>query len=308
MTVCIASCVNVRDFTDLSEKSISTHPLKYVKIKNLKFAYIEKGTGPLVLLLHGFPENASTFDAVIDELALAGYRAVAPFTRGYYPTDIPSNNDYCISTLAKDAIQLIEVFGEKEAVIIGHDWGGSAAYAAASIAPGTVRKIVTISNPHPIKVKNNIYKSIVRAKHILLFQFRGISEWIVRRNKFSYLDTLYDRWSPTWKIPKVQMDKYKASLAMDGRLEAALGYYRGLFGRKCDDGLSRNLVQKTQVPTQLFSGGADGALAHTLYDNLHDSFDGQFKHIYLEDSGHFIHNQNHEIFMRELLYFLDSKD
>src|SRR5947209_9869516 len=107
--------------------------VNYIEANGLRFAYFEEGQGPLVLLLHGFPDTAHTWDEVRPALAGAGYRAVSPFMRGYFPTAIPADGKYDSETLGRDALALIEALGEKQAVVVGHDWGASAAYAAAAL-------------------------------------------------------------------------------------------------------------------------------------------------------------------------------
>ena len=96
--------------------------LHFVDANGLKFAYLEEGTGPLVLMLHGFPDTAHTWDDLRSRIAAKGYRAVSPFMRGYHPTAIP-DRDADQETLARDALALIEALGASEAVVIGHDFG-----------------------------------------------------------------------------------------------------------------------------------------------------------------------------------------
>src|ERR1700733_674950 len=106
--------------------------LHFVDANGLKFAYLEEGTGPLVLMLHGFPDTAHTWDDLRSRIAAKGYRAVSPFMRGYHPTAIP-DRDADQETLARDALALIGALGASEAVIIGHDFGAGAAYGAAAL-------------------------------------------------------------------------------------------------------------------------------------------------------------------------------
>ena len=107
----------------LSNNSQLLSPLKWINANGLNFAYIEAGLGPLVILLHGFPDNAYTWQDTMTRLAAEGFHAVAVFNRGYYPTDIPADRDYSVATMADDVLALIGKFEEKEAVLIGQDWG-----------------------------------------------------------------------------------------------------------------------------------------------------------------------------------------
>src|ERR1700761_9715000 len=104
--------------------------IPFVGTNGLNFAYLEEGSGSLVLMLHGFPDTAHSWDDLRPRIAAKGYRAVSPFMRGYHPTGIP-DRDTDQETLARDPLALIEALGASQAVIIGHDWGASAAYGAA---------------------------------------------------------------------------------------------------------------------------------------------------------------------------------
>src|SRR5262249_44833733 len=104
----------------------------------------EEGRGPLVLLLHGFPDTAHTWDAVRPALAGAGFRA---FMRGYAPTEIPDREAYDADTLGRDALALIEALGEEKAFLVGHDWGATAAFSAAGLAPERLRMLITVAIP-----------------------------------------------------------------------------------------------------------------------------------------------------------------
>ena len=120
--------------------------LHFVDANGLKFAYLEEGTGPLVLMLHGFPDTAHTWDDLRSRIAAKGYRAVSPFMRGYHPTAIP-DRDADQETLARDALALVDALGASEAVVIGHDWGASAAYGAAALGPEQVNETVRPRHP-----------------------------------------------------------------------------------------------------------------------------------------------------------------
>src|SRR5437868_11697438 len=120
--------------------------MKYVEANGLRFAYLEQGEGPLVVLVHGFPDTAHTWDRTMGALAGAGFRAVAPFTRGYHPTQIPSDGKYDIETLGRDLIALVDALGGN-AILVGHDWGAAASYAAAALAPEKLRMLVTLAIP-----------------------------------------------------------------------------------------------------------------------------------------------------------------
>src|SRR5438132_1374716 len=97
----------------------------YLDANGLRFAYLEEGRGPLVVLIHGFPDTAHTWDEVRPALAGAGYRAVSPYTRGYFPSTVPSDGRYDVETLGRDVIAWIDALGERQAIVVGHDWGAT---------------------------------------------------------------------------------------------------------------------------------------------------------------------------------------
>src|ERR1700755_1916598 len=104
--------------------------IHFVDANGLKFAYLEEGSGPRVLMLQGFPDAAHSWDDLRPRIAAAGYRAVSPFLRGYHPSAIP-DRDPDQETLARDPLALIEALGARDAVVIGHDFGATSAYGAA---------------------------------------------------------------------------------------------------------------------------------------------------------------------------------
>src|SRR5688572_10819306 len=127
---------------------MSSADYRTVEANGIRFAYVEEGSGPLVLLLHGFPDTAHTWDHLRPRIAARGYRVVSPFMRGYGPTEVPLR-DADGETLARDALALIEALGERDAILVGHDWGATTVYGAASIAPERVRRLFAVAIPHP---------------------------------------------------------------------------------------------------------------------------------------------------------------
>ncbi|ACU96887.1 alpha/beta fold hydrolase [Saccharomonospora viridis] len=111
-----------------------------------RFHYAEQGEGPLVLLLHGFPESWHSWSHQIPMIAEAGYRAVAPDLRGYGRSSKPRRvDDYRITELVADCVGLVEALGETEAVVVGHDWGSMLAWTAAWTRPDVFRGVVGLS-------------------------------------------------------------------------------------------------------------------------------------------------------------------
>lgn len=273
---------------------------RFVDANGLRFAYLEQGQGPLALLVHGFPDTALTWDRALPALAEAGYRAVAPFTRGYAPTEIPADGAYDSDTLGKDVIALIRALGADDAVVVGHDWGASAGYAAAAMAPERVRLLVTLAVPHPRSLKPT--PSLAwKLRHFFTLRRAGAADRI-RRGDLALVDQLWRRWSPAWKeIPAAETEAVKAAFREPGCLEAALGYYRAL-----SPSLPASHRLPIAVPTVSFAG-EDDLMAPRLYEKARRCFTGSYEVVQVP-GGHFMHREHPDPFLRELVRVVREHD
>jgi pimeloyl-ACP methyl ester carboxylesterase len=272
--------------------------LSTVHANGLRFAYFEEGKGPLVLLLHGFPDTAHTWDAVRPALAAAGYRAVSPFTRGYAPTEIPPDGPFDSDTLGRDALALIEALGEERAIVVGHDWGASAAYSAAGLGPEQVELLVTIAIPHPASMVPTP-RLLWAVRHFLTLRFPGAARRI-RDGNFAHIDELVHRWSPAWNVPAGETDAVKAAFREPGCLEAALGYYRAMRPK-----LPPSQRHRIKVPTVSFAGTDDLARPE-LYDRAASWFTRGYRVVRMP-GGHFMHREYPGRFIEELLAVLEAR-
>ena len=131
---------------------------RYVTANGTRFHLASMGEGPLVLLLHGFPEFWWTWRHQLVALAEAGYRAVAVDLRGYGGSDKPPRG-YDLITAAADAAGLISALGEANAVVVGHDWGGLTAWTLAAYFPKSVRRLAIVSMAHPLRMRAAVLSS-----------------------------------------------------------------------------------------------------------------------------------------------------
>jgi pimeloyl-ACP methyl ester carboxylesterase len=268
---------------------------RFVDANGLRFALIEQGEGPLVLLLHGFPDTAHTWDAVRPALAGAGFRAVTPFMRGYHPTAIPSDRAYDQETLGRDVVALVEALGEREAIVVGHDWGASAAYCAVGLAPERVRMLVTVAIPHPAGIRPTP-QLLWAVRHFAGFNLPR-AEARTRKNDFATIDALVRRWSPAWSVPPGETDAVKRCFAQPGALEAAIGYYRALSPR-----LPPSLRRPVEVPAAAFAGEHDIIPTH-LYERAASRYRGGYEVVRMP-GGHFMHREHPDVFIGHLLRVL----
>ena len=261
------------------EQAITT-----VRANGVSFACLEEGEGPLVLLLHGFPDTAHTWDATRAALAAAGFRAVSPFMRGYAPTEIPADGDYRIDALAADAGALIEALGAEQAILVGHDWGASAAYGAAILFPQRIRMLVTVAIPHPASLRPSP-RLLWKARHFFSLRARGMAGRM-RADAFALVDELLHRWSPAWDVPPGESAAVKRAFAEPGCVEAAVGYYRAL-GLK----LPASQRGRIRMPAIAFAGATDFALSPSAFERARSWYEDAYEVITLP-GGHFLHREH----------------
>ena len=266
---------------------------RVVKANGLTFTCLEEGEGPLVLLLHGFPDTAHSWDAARPALAAAGFRAVSPFTRGYAPTSAPADGDYRMEALADDAVALIEALGADSAIVVGHDWGAAAAHGAAIKAPSRVRMLVTVAIPHPASVRLSPLL-VWRARHFIAFRRKGAAERL-RAGDFADVDMLVRRWSPAWQLTAGETAAVKRSFAEPGCVEAALGYYR-----QAGNSVPRFLRAPVAVPSLAFAGASDPSVGPPAFEKARRWYPGGYEVVTLP-GGHFLHREHPDEFNAELL-------
>jgi pimeloyl-ACP methyl ester carboxylesterase len=268
-----------------------------IRANGLTFSYLAEGSGPLVLLLHGFPDTAHTWDRSISELARAGFRAVAPFMRGYAPTEIPADGNYRVETLAADAAALIEALGSQDAIVVGHDWGASAAFALASLHPERVRMLVTLAIPHPKSLKPSPMMAW-KIRHFLTLRRKNGGAKL-RKDNFAYVDELWHRWSPAWKkIPASETATVKASLAAPGSAEAAAAYYAQLS--------FPGPYRRIKMPGVAFAGEHD-MIAPRAFEKARHCYEASYEVVNVP-GGHFMHREHPDVFVPELVRVIQDHE
>lgn len=256
--------------------------VKYVQAHGIRFAYLEEGQGPLVLLFHGYPETARSWTAVQRHLAAAGYRVIAPYMRGYPPSG--SGNDYGVPTLGQDVIALIDAFGVEQAVVVGHDWGAAAAYAAVQQQPRRISKLVALSFPHPRGVVG-YPGALLDAPHFFYYQL-PCAERLVWSYDFAHIERLYRDWAPNYKVPAAVLADIKDSLKVPGATSNALGYYWAVI--KADPAVTlASAESQVSIPSLVISGDADVPAPPIRFEKARRAFTGRYQFVSLAGVGHF---------------------
>jgi pimeloyl-ACP methyl ester carboxylesterase len=279
-----------------------------------KMSALSAGRGPLVLLLHGFPDTKETWISQIECLAANGFRAVAVSLRGYEPTTIPMDSDFTDVTLARDVINIMDALGETACHLVGHDWGAAIAYRAANLFPDRFTSLTTMAVPHAGRFANTAFftpKQAMMSWYMLFFQLRGLSDWWVSRNNFQFLRRLWQVWSPAWDFSDGEFKQVSSALSRPGVLAAALSYYRAALGPSAAPLTpSRQAANRyaVPVPTLGLTGAKEGCIDADFFKNSMHASDfpcGLEVHV-LPEAGHFLHRERPKEVNELLLYWLQK--
>jgi pimeloyl-ACP methyl ester carboxylesterase len=252
-----------------ADQARDTWTHRYALIDGLRLHYVEAGTGPLVVLLHGFPEFWYSWRYQIPALAGAGFRVIAPDLRGYNRSDKPSGvQAYRLERLVDDVAGLIGHTGATRAVVAGHDWGGAIAWGLAMRRPELVDRLIILNAPHPAAFFREIRTKaqLLKSWYIFFFQLPWLPECVLRAGDFALLERRLRR-DPVRAatITPEDIACYKRALARPGALTAAINYYRAVFRQRR---ALRGAIRPIEAPTLLIWGERDHYLGLRLLDGL----------------------------------------
>ena len=258
---------------------------------------------PVALLLHGFPDAPSTFDALGRALTEAGFRAVAPYARGYRPSPpFPHAEDgeqSVFEQLGHDAVAITEALSpEAPVALVGHDNGGFTAYYAMAEAPARFSRAVTMTAGHPAAVFANTTKlphQMWKSRYAFLFQIPTLSDWYAERQGFHYLHELWERWSaPGWTVPEAHWQEVRA--LMERSWPAPLEHYRDMAFSGPDTSIA--------VPTLYLLGDTDGCVESDAAEGQAKYFSGPFEERLIAGAGHFLHLEKPEVVLPMIVEWL----
>jgi pimeloyl-ACP methyl ester carboxylesterase len=262
-----------------------------VVANGITFTYREAGEGPLLLLLHGFPDNATTWNPHLEAFAAAGYHAVAPFLRGCPPTSIPADGRYDMVSLGTDVAALVAALGEKTAFVVGHDFGAVATFAATALYPEVITAAVVMSVAHPAH-----FLGIIENPELLHRNFDywlllapGFGPACLAANDLSLVDYLWKLWSPGHDDRAHIETVKRETLRQPGAVDAMIDYYRDLLTAKYDSPSAVRLFEPNQVPTLSLWGANDSMT--TLADGEASMFTAAYRREVIPAAGHFIHRE-----------------
>jgi pimeloyl-ACP methyl ester carboxylesterase len=239
-------------------------------VGDLRLHWVEAGRGPLVLLLHGFPEHWLAWRHQIPALAADGFRAVAPDLRGYNLSAKPAGvSSYRMEHLAGDVARLVRHLGYERTHLVGHDWGGAIAWCVPALHPGLVDRLAILNAPHPILVRKKLATLAQprRSSYVFFFQIPYFPERSLLGHRAGFLKRMLRR-DPTTPgaFSPAEIEAYREAFLQPGAAKAAINYYRAAFrsGTRIP-GLRRSL---DAVPTLVLWGEGDRYLGPELSDGL----------------------------------------
>jgi epoxide hydrolase 4 len=246
------------------EETPLTH--RYVDLGDVRLHYVEAGSGPLVVLLHGFPDFWYSWRHQIPALVQAGFHVVAPDMRGYHRSSKPPGvQAYRADLLTRDVERLIREVGAAKAVVVGHDWGAAVAWSFAMRYPALVERLVIMNVPHPARMLRALRtaRQLRKSWYMFFFQLPRLPEALLRANDFATLRRLF-RTDPVRRgaFSEADIERYVEAARQPGALTGGINYYRALFRQGF--GRARASIRPIEAPVLVIWGEQDRYLGAEL--------------------------------------------
>lgn len=244
--------------------------------------YAEDGPadGEVVLLLHGFPQDHRSWDAISAALVAHGYRTIRPDQRGYAAEARPREVDaYRLGALTGDAWALLDRLGVERAHVVGHDWGGMVAWAMAAERPERLRSLTVLSTPHPAAFAASLRGTqALRSWYMGLIQVPAVAEALLRPGGRLWAGMMRG-------LPAESRQRYTDAAAQPGALSAMLAWYRAM-----PRDMTRPSVRwrPIDVPTLYVWGGRDPALGESAARLTSRYVRGPYAFVILPNAGHWL--------------------
>lgn len=279
-----------------------------VSAAGTRFHIAEAGQGPLVLLLHGFPQFWWSWHGQLTALADAGYRAVAVDLRGYGASDKPPRG-YDLVTLASDSAGLVRALGEAEAIVVGHATGGMLGWTMAAYFPKTVRRLAVLSMPHPRRLRSAMATRGQgwAGRHLLGFQVPIVPERRLTADDAQQVADMLRAWSrPGWPDPETERH-CRDAFQIPGVAHSALEFHRWLVRSQArPDGrrYMRRMRRPVPVPTLHIHGELDPVVLPETARGSGRYVEAPYRWRMIRGAGHFPHQERPDLFDPALLGWL----
>jgi pimeloyl-ACP methyl ester carboxylesterase len=265
----------------------------YADIGDVRLHYVEAGEGPLVVLLHGFPEFWYGWRLQIKPLAAAGFRVVAPDMRGYNLSSRPKGvKAYETDQLTADIRGLIQECGGKSAQLVGHDWGGSVAWATAMNYPEVVDRLAILNAAHPRKLSQGLHhpSQLRKSWYFFFFNLPELPESVVRANRWHFFRHFLSDARPAYTPEEI--DRYIEAWSQPGAATGMINYYRSSV--RTSPKKAEAALRPISAPTLVIWGQRDDYLGPELAEPDHDDVPNLDRVERLPDASHWVHHDEAE--------------
>jgi epoxide hydrolase 4 len=274
----------------------------YADVGDVTLHYVEAGDGPLVVLLHGFPEFWFGWRRQIAPLAAAGFRVVAPDTRGYNLSSRPEGvSEYSVDRLADDVRGLIRVLGADSAKLVGHDWGGSIAWATATNHPEVVDRLAVLNAAHPHKLQEGLHHptQLRKSWYFFFFAIPGLPEDVVHARDWHFFRHFLHDANPPY-TPE-ELERYVEAWSQPGAASGMINYYRSSVRESSAQAKAEH--PPITAPTLVIWGQRDRYLGENLAEPALDDVPNLDRVERLDDASHWVHHDEAERVNRLLMEF-----
>ena len=275
---------------------------EYIISNGVKLHYVTQGEGPLMLMLHGFPEFWYSWRHQIPEFA-KNYKVVALDLRGYNESDKPPQQSaYVMSEFIKDVEGVIKGLGYERCVLVGHDWGGVIAWCFAYAHPEMLEQLIVLNIPHPAKFAEGLRtpQQLLRSSYAFFFQLPRLPELLLKAGNYQAIGNTFTGMAINKSaFTPADIEAYKNAASRRGALTAMLNYYRNAFFTTFGQGDWSIL----QVPTLMIWGEKDTALRKELTYGT-EKYVRDFQIRYIPNCSHWVQQEQPELvnqYMREFL-------
>ena len=278
-------------------------------VNGIRLHCVIAGQGPLIVLLHGFPEFWYSWRNQIPVLA-AHFTVVAPDLRRYSLSDKPARiKDYELPTLVADVVELIRSFGADQAIVAGHDWGGAIAWEMALTRPDVIRRLIILNAPHPrLFVQNLIMnpRQMLRSWYTGFFQLPVMPEALFRAENYRAIERVFRRTAVhKERFTDEVIEQYIQAAAQPGALTSAINYYRANARRGLLSLAASGSVVRS--PTLVIWGEQDMALGKELNDRL-DHYAPALTLRFIPDASHWVQQDRPDLVNRYMLHFIHRSE
>lgn len=208
---------------------------EYILTNGVKLHYVTQGTGPLMLMLHGFPEFWYSWRHQIPEFA-KDFKVVALDLRGYNDSDKPKNQSaYVMDEFVRDIEGVVTGLGYEKCTLVGHDWGGAIAWNFAYSYPEMIERLIILNLPHPAKFREGLQtpQQLLRSSYAFFFQLPSLPEFLIQASDYQAIENAFRGLAINKNaFTKEDIEAYKNAAAKRGALTAMLNYYRNISQQK----------------------------------------------------------------------------